>query len=256
MITFLTIVLDGMPWLPQQLSMMQRLTVPWKWVVVEGVAEPLKDTGWCQRIPPRLSNDGTTEWLQELNWYYPNLIYLAAESWPGKTAMCNAGLELATEPGLLWQLDADELWLPHQVETMALAFDKNRDRHWASFWCQYLVGPNLRIATRDTYGNHSAYEWLRVWRYTPGQLFEKHEPPILIGTGSKGFSNQETEAMGCVFLHPAYMLEKQVAFKEQYYRYPGAVEGWRRLQQNMDFPCPLRNYFPWVKDGALVERIA
>ena len=56
---FFTIVLDGMPWLPMQLAMMQRLKCDWLWAVAEGVADNVADTGWCKKIPPRLSNDGT-----------------------------------------------------------------------------------------------------------------------------------------------------------------------------------------------------
>ena len=134
-------------------------------------------------------------------------------------------------------------------------FENSPDRHWASFWCDYVVGPNLHITSRDTYGNHSAYEWLRIWRFTPGMHFSSHEPPRLGVEHLPGFTNGETERHIGTFLHPAYMLRKQVAFKEQYYGYAGAVAGWERLQANKVFPCYLREFFPWVKDGAVVDRV-
>ena len=86
-IVFFTIVLDGMPWLPMQLAMMQRLKCDWLWAVAEGVADNVADTGWCKKIPPRLSNDGTGGWLREISDNHPNVFHFNAELWPGKAAM-------------------------------------------------------------------------------------------------------------------------------------------------------------------------
>jgi hypothetical protein len=49
-------------------------------------------------------------------------------------------------------------------------------------------------------------------------------------------------------------LPEQVAFKENFYGYVGALSKWEKLQNNDSFPCFLRNYLPWVQDGAIVDK--
>jgi hypothetical protein len=64
-----------------------------------------------------------------------------------------------------------------------------------------------------------------------------------------------TSQKGWIFDHYAYALEKQLEFKENYYGYTGAVNNWKRLQNETVFPVNLRNYFPWVNDHSQVIKI-
>jgi hypothetical protein len=67
------------------------------------------------------------------------------------------------------------------------------------------------------------------------------------------FSQDEMEACGAVFHHMAYVTEAQVAFKESYYGYKGAVAQWQVLQETAPgHGILLRDHFAWVKDGARV----
>lgn len=254
MIYFNTIVLDGMPWITHHLPVFERLKVPWRWIIAEGVAEPVKDTNWCKPIPARLSNDGTTEYLNELK-RHPRVTVLQAPLWPGKTSMFQAMLPLMMEPGLLWQVDSDELWNDRQLSAVTSMFQAVPQYSHARFWCDYRVGMNLRMISRGAYGNNPG-EWLRVWRYQPGMYWERHEPPVMVGvTHGVELGNEDTERMGCVFLHPAYALEKQLAFKEAYYGYAGAVEQWRALQANTTWPVKAKNYLRWITDESLVDLV-
>ena len=87
---------------------------------------------------------------------------------------------------------------------------------------------------RESSGRVAAHVALPAWRSV-----EAHEPPILvrrIGTASStsgrcARSSTTTEAAGAVFQHFAYATEDQVRFKESYYGYGGAVEGWRELRR-------------------------
>ncbi len=109
-------------------------------------------------------------------------------------------------------------------------------------------------------------EWLRAWRFRPGLRWLSHEPPALAErlhdgtwrdvTKQRCFSHAETEAAGLVFQHFAYATAEQVSFKERYYGYAGAMEGWRRLQTEGSLPAPLKNAFPWVKDDTMVNTAA
>ena len=69
MLYFLTIVLDGMPWIGHHLAQFEQLSKPWHWVIAEGRADGILDTAWCKRLAGRLSNDGTTEYLDDLSYH-------------------------------------------------------------------------------------------------------------------------------------------------------------------------------------------
>jgi glycosyltransferase involved in cell wall biosynthesis len=107
-------------------------------------------------------------------------------------------------------------------------------------------------------------EWLRTWRYVPNCRWAAHEPPRLAALQPDGswadqgllkpLRHEETEAAGLVFHHYAYARESQLRFKEIYYGYANAVEGWRRLQAQTEFPRALKEFFPWVRDETQVDR--
>ncbi len=278
-IHFFTIVLNGMPFIRHHVEVFSRLSVPWTWHIVEGVASLSHDTAWSLENGGRisetlhhngLSNDGTTEYLNELVEKYPGQVKVyrktGGEFWNGKREMVNAPLASINEQALLVQVDSDELWSIEQLERLSLAFQERPDKTAAYFFCNYFVGPELIISTRNTYGNNSSYEWLRAWRYLPGSRWQAHEPPRLLAPLGDGravdlaqvnpFTHAETESMGLVFQHYAYVTEEQARFKESYYGYADAVARWRRLQTSSHFPVALASYLPWVKDQAQVTTIA
>lgn len=256
---FLTIVLDGQPWVTMHYPVFRRLPFDWHWHVVEGVAENINCTSWCKKIEPRLSNDGTTQYLDSLKFDSRISIYRNL-SWKGKLAMVNEPLKHVTDREcLLWQIDADEVWREDQITKMRRIFMSDRSHTSAQFFCRYFVGPNLITEPRGMFGNRN-YDWVRVWRFSPGMKFKTHEPPVLSGEKGFRFTQQETAAEGLVFDHYAYALESTVAFKQQYYNgkhdnYRNAVESWRALQEVKTFPVRLRKYFRWVDDNVQVRRL-
>lgn len=250
-IHFLTIVRDGALFLPHQLFTFQALKVPWVWHIVQGTAAPKHCTAWCKEIPYELG-DATAFCLEAKN--HPNVRWYPRERWEGKIEMANRPLAMIDEPGLLWQVDADEIWTPAQIETMHSMFVKNPDKTAAWFWCRYFLGPGIMLSTRGSWGNDANRFWWRVWRYYPGQQFHLHEPPAFDRVENP-FTHEETEAAGLVFDHYGYAFESQVAFKEQYYGYKGAVDGWRRLQANTQWPTKLKKFLPWVDDLAEATKL-
>ena len=161
---------------------------------------------------------------------------------------------------LLWQVDADELWSAAQIIKTRELFRAHPEKTAAWFWCHYFVGPDLAIGKRNCYGNHPGYEWQRVWRYRTGMSWASHEPPRLVQKDSSGadrdvgtinpFLHYEMEKGGLVFQHFAYVLPRQLEFKETYYGYQGALREWKKLQLARDRPLLLKNYFSWVRDEA------
>ena len=275
---FFTIVLNGHPFIRHHIEVFKQLPFKWHWHIIEGVADLKHDTAWSVKSGGQineqlhrngLSNDGTTEYIDELAQQYPENITIYRKPknifWDGKLEMVNAPLVNITEECLLWQVDSDELWTAEQISTCRDMFIAEPDRTAAYYLAHFFVGENLVTTTINTYGNNTGYEWLRTWRYKPGTRWTAHEPPRLCMCSRddksvdiatiKPFKHDETSAKKLVFQHYAYATEKQLAFKEIYYGYKNAVAQWRDLQKLTVFPVFLRDYFAWVKDGAKVNTI-
>jgi glycosyltransferase involved in cell wall biosynthesis len=276
---FFTIVLNGEPFIRYHETMLAKLPFRWHWHVVEGVAALRHDTAWSAahggRVPEEMhregrSNDGTSEYLDDLARRFPGQVTIhrkpPGQFWDGKKEMVNAPLPHIREACLLWQVDADELWTADQVAEMRRRFIAEPARGAAFYWCWYFVGPDKVISTRYNYAQNPAQEWLRTWRFRPGDVWAAHEPPTLLRPRPEGgepvdiatlqpFTHDETEAFGCVFQHFAYATEAQAAFKERYYGYAGAVERWRGLGAAKG-PGFLADHFPWVKDRTMFDDAA
>jgi hypothetical protein len=247
-----TLALDAVKFLPLQLEVFEGIKRPWVWHIVTGVAENVSDTRWCAKIAPRLSRDGTEEWLHKHS-NHPNIRVYRRQLWPGKTAMCNAAISKINEDCILMQIDADEFWSAEQLEKICQIYRSgNYDR--IRFYCRYYVGEDLIVSSDQGYGNKPG-EWSRSWLFKPGMFYTCHEPPVLEGCGRREMSREESRGLGLVFDHFAYVLEEQVAFKEVYYKYSGAVYGWKKLQAHTQFPAKLKQFLGWVDDDAVVSRV-
>jgi glycosyltransferase involved in cell wall biosynthesis len=177
--------------------------------------------------------------------------------------MVNEPLFNISEECLLWQIDVDELWTVEQICTARQMFINNPEKTAALYWCWYFLGENLIVSTRNCYSQNPRQEWLRTWRYKPGVVWVAHEPPTLEEPLPNGqwrnvaainpFLHHETEKHGLVFQHFAYVTQKQLEFKEQYYGYKNAVFQWKALQEQTKFPVLLRHYFSWVQDDTMVD---
>lgn len=277
-IDFFTIVLNGEPFIRHHMEVFRQLPFKWHWHIIEGVADLKHDTAWSLQTGGRISgelhrngrsNDGTTEYLDELAKQHPaNItVYRKPEGtfWDGKLEMVNAPLPGIKHQCLLWQVDADELWTKEQICAARDMFIAHPQKTAAYYLDHFFVGERLVTTTINTYGNNTSYEWLRTWQYKPGYRWTAHEPPRLCMPAAGGgwvdvayvdpLKHNETREKGLVFQHFAYATEKQLRFKEVYYGYKNAVSQWRRLQQQRRFPVFLRDYFAWVNDGAQVNTV-
>lgn len=262
---FLTIVLDGMPFISWIYPELRKLSFKWEWHIVEGVALPEGDTKWVAKLEPRLSADGTGDYLDSITDYDPRVIRMCKEEWPGKTAMYNHALSQVKDRNfILWQIDADEVWTAAQLELGHALMQSSQALNCAYFKCRYFVGPNL-VITKGNYGNRTAHEWRRVWKLRRGDRFATHEPPVIANFEPRPWEHNTTESVGLVFDHFALATEAQVAFKARYYGstnnkhtghlYKNAVEGWRRLQRAPMPVAQLGAYLPWVGEGVVVDKI-
>jgi hypothetical protein len=225
--------LDSMPWIAATYVELMRLRdVQWKWVIVEGVSKPVADTRWIANQAPRVSQDGTSEFLDAIA-HHPRIQILRRKEWPGKTAMCQAATDLFTEPGVCLQADSDEVHSTDQLRRIVELFEDDPSLMNARFECDYLLGPNVRTTDK---GNPN--EWRRAWRFSPGMKWISHEPPNLAGNHGKSMTREETAALGLTFFHASWLLPKHVSQKEAIYgpKYAGALAGWHKLQANTEWP--------------------
>lgn len=247
-----TLALDSIRFLPRQLETFEKLGRDWRWHIIEGVADNVLDTSWVAKIPPRLSRDGTSEWLNS-KLKHPNISIHRRQLWNGKNAMVNAALKTITDQCVLMQVDSDEFWTAEQLENICQIYESGEvDR--MRFFCRYFVGDNIVVTTENLFANRVG-EWSRSWLFKVGMMSKKHEPPIISGGGTRELTREQTRDLGLVFQHEAYKYEEQLIFKESYYSYNGALEGWKRLQQNKIWPCKLKPFFHWVEDSVMVDKI-
>lgn len=249
-----TICLDSMPFLKWHLPVLDQLHIPWEWHIAEGAAANVKDTKWCNPQSPRLSRDGTSEYLNSLA-SHPRVKIYRKQLWQGKVEMFNTMLAGMTEPGLLLQADSDELWSARQLEDIVTLFSTPQfeNKNCAYFYCRFYVGLNIVITSQNGYGNRLG-EWLRAWRFTPGMKFLTHEPPVMANFNAVPFIREMTAEQGLCFQHFSYCFPEQLTFKANFYGYTNALANWQRLQQNKVWPVTdLKQFLPWVGNGVTAD---
>lgn len=248
-----TIVLDGMPYIKWHLPIFEKLKCDWEWIVIEGAAQNNGSTKWCCPQPERLSNDGTSDYLESLaekkliNWIH-------RERWESKDAMINRGLESIENRCVLMQIDADEIHTPENIDKIVQLFTNDPQLGAIRMPCRFFVGSRLVCQGQDCWSNKSR-EWKRAWRFEPGMRFWSHEPPNIQPLEGRIMESTEARFQGLIFDHYAYALKKQVEYKEKFYGYHGLTNQWKALQAHDHFPEPLQRFFPFVDDKVMVDRL-
>lgn len=255
MMYFVTIVLDGKPYIERHLEVFNQLPFKWEWLISEGAALNHACTAWARRQLPRLSVDGTSEYLTSIAKNSKQIHLTQRRLWNGKIAMVNAHISRISQPGIIMQIDADEIWTAEQLTIIHSTFNAFPHMMGMHFFCRYFVGKDIITLGENTYGSNRG-EWLRAWRCAPGMRFNRHEPPIFNRNQGPIMPREDTRKLGLVFDHYAYAQESQVAYKESFYGYKDAVKHWRRLQSNTVWPVKrLKDFLPWVDDRAQATRI-
>lgn len=251
-----TIVLNGMPFIQKQAEIIPQIFD--EWYIVEGASLPVKDTAWCGFMDTsyytadktqKLSVDGTTEFLDSIASDKIKIIRRDG-FWQGKVEMCNSFMHNISDC-VLMEFDVDEIWAPDTLRGV-LDYAKTHDDFDAMlFKCRYFVGPNI-VVTSENCWSDGPYEWIRLWKVKNQTSWITHEPPRL-ASAQRHLTKAFTVSKGWLFDHYGYVLESQLKFKENYYRYADALANWKRLQLNPNFPCRLKPFLPWVSENTVVD---
>lgn len=205
-----------------------------KWVIVEGFSRNGGSTQWCTNIrPPFQSKDGTIKTCQDLASQYPTkvLFHTSPNGYASKDIQVNRGIEMlqGSEPGWLWQIDADEQWTLQDIESAESMLEKDltiaASFQFIHYLCKDMEGKQL-IGK----GNWGDNYHTRLWWWV-GQSFKTHEPPVMIG-------QQDVRLMPQRYAHYSYYFEQDVEFKSKYYKgYRSVLSNWKQLQKK-------RNKYP------------
>jgi hypothetical protein len=229
------IVLNGMPFVPYNL----RALYPFahQIIVVEGAAPGAAGIA----TPDGHSRDGT---LAELRRFAREedadgkLTVVTAEGagydsgfWPGEKDEQSRAYAIRATGDYLWQVDADEFYLPHQMQRVleTLAADPQITAvtfPTLTFWGSPGVTVDGWFLRRGAAAYHRLFKW------GEGSTYAAHRPPtVLDAQGADTRSLRWLDAatmgrMGVVMQHYSLLFPKQAIEKVEYYSNWGLFADW------------------------------
>jgi len=249
-----TIIYNGLHHLKHELYAERLCNALDHWIIIEGAAGNGGSTSWCNMLDRSYaSKDGTREFIEDLSKKYPGKVSyrFAQKFWAGKDDMVRAAVDALILAGhkecFLWEIDADEQWLPEQMERAEERLLRENAKT-GTFLCDYYLSHDLLAVGQWGEGNLIPYRRLWHWR---GEQFAKHEPPELEGGNGKTILIEER------FKHFAFLFERDVYFKSQYYGgHEMIYHPWLKLQleaERSKLEFPLHISFLFGKKGWIGE---
>lgn len=228
------------------------------WVVSEGASQSKGSTSWCKKMGDTYhrsgrSIDGTHEFLKELESKNSNFKMVTKEGlWESKDCQVNAAIQKireTTQEGYLWQVDIDEFWEKPALEKAEMEMD-NANLNHGRFLAEYYVGKD--IVAKGDWGEGLGGGYSRLWKWR-GQLFETHEPPVLVG------GNGNSSVLTPRFKHYSYYFESDVKFKNEWYSgHEGIYDRWKTINSLPPerFPIHISNLIvgPWGKSNTFLYK--
>ncbi len=230
--SFVTIVLNGMPFLPHALQAVYDFAH--EIIIVEGA---VKNCSFAAN-PDGSSVDGTVECIRRFSDPQKK-IRLIQGAWPEKCEMQNAALAHVTGD-YVWLMDSDEIYRRADLDKVAdmvrhepgiMQLNLIPDNFWKGF--DHLMVSPFFFAPEAHYR--------RIFKFKPGAVFTTHRPPTLVWPGETRsteemncISGEITRSMGIIPFHYSYIVESQVAQKIELYNRYGWGKGWQ-LDMNLWF---------------------
>lgn len=252
-ITFGMIVLNGMPFVPYNLRTLYPFAE--QIVVAEGAAAGAAGIAG----PDGHSRDGTLDELRRFSEEEDpegKLVVVTAEDeghpdgfWPGEKDEQSRAYASRAEGDYLWQIDADEFYLPQHLQliTRLLAADP---RITAATFPQVTIWSSLGIAVDGWYLHRGRGDVHRVFRWGEGYAYAGHRPPTVLDergrdTRSLGWLDpRATRRLGIRMLHYSLLFPQQVRDKVEYYSNWGLFGDWFAAEETRR----------WLEDSYLTLR--
>ena len=225
MFSFVTIVLNGMPFIEYALRAVYDFAH--EIIIVEGA---VADCRFAAKADGS-SVDGTVECIRR----FPDplkKIRLIQGQWPKKCEMQNAALTHVTGD-YVWLMDSDEIYRREDLNKVAemvgqdpsiTQFNVIPDNFWKGF-------DHLMVAP---FFFQPEAHYRRIFKFAPGAVFTTHRPPTLVWPGETRsteqmncISGEITRAMGIIPFHYSYVVESQVAQKIELYNRYGWGKSWQ-----------------------------
>jgi len=251
-VSFFTIVLNGMPFLPYLIESL--IDVAHEWFFIEGAVLPQHCTNHCNMPPawsydPKtfLSTDGTTQLLDRYEKDNKKIKIIRKYNWwDGKIEMCNSFLDQISGD-LLWEVDSDEFWKKEDVLKTVELIRSTPETTCVRFYAKYFVGNTNTVVDETGLGNAS-WDWFRAWPWKKGYIFTAHEPPTLvlrkkIGPFFKAYDlkkmnlidREDTKSQDIFLYHYAYVAESQIKFKEAFYpNFQHFYTQWLKMKKDLE----------------------
>jgi carbonic anhydrase/acetyltransferase-like protein (isoleucine patch superfamily)/MoaA/NifB/PqqE/SkfB family radical SAM enzyme/tetratricopeptide (TPR) repeat protein len=224
-ISFVTIVLNGMPFLEYCLKAVYE--VAHEIFIVEGAVEQCLFAANSDGS----SKDGTVECIR--NFPDPeHKIRLIQGRWPEKVDMQNAALKRVTGE-YVWLADSDEIYKGEDLLAVQKLLQEDPsvtqvnfipDNFWKGF--DYIVS-SPGLFQKDAH-------FRRLFKFVPGAVFTSHRPPTLVWPGSDRTTEQmhlidgfETRRRGLTFCHYSYVDDHEVRQKIELYRRYSWGQNWK-----------------------------
>ena len=214
-ISYITIVLNGMPFLQYCLESM--LPFAHEIIIIEGGVPN------CMFAANEdgSSKDGTVEFLQKFSSDKSNVKIIQGK-WKSKCEMQNAALKHATGD-YVWLVDSDEFYRKPDIERMIQILQKDSTITQVNFILYHFwKGFDYIFDCPELFT--SPYECRRIFKNYPGASFSTHRPPTMIWPGyDKSVGNMNTlgglavRELGIDLLHYSYVLFEQVKQKQEFY---------------------------------------
>lgn len=214
-ISYITIVLNGMPFLPYCLESM--LSFAHEIIVVEGAVPN------CMFAANEdgSSKDGTVEYLQKFSFGKPHVKVLRGK-WLGKCEMQNEALKYATGD-YVWLVDSDELYCKSSIEKMMQTLQENSTITQVNFIpFNFWKGFDYIFECPEFFTY--PYEYRRIFKNHSGAKFYTHRPPTMTWPGYNmptqdmhALGGLDVRELGVSLLHYSYVLPGQVKQKQEFY---------------------------------------
>lgn len=234
-VTFGMIVLNGLPFLPYNL----RALYPFahQIIVVEGAASGAAGIA----TPDGHSRDGTLEELRRFAREEDRagkLVVLTAEDdghrdgfWPGEKDEQSRAYAARATGDYLWQVDADEFYLPSHMQRVLDTLCENPDITAVSFPTLTFWG-SPRCTVDGWFLRRGAAEYHRLFRWEPGSTYATHRPPTVLDARGRDtralgwLDSRGTVRLGVVIYHYSLLFPVQVIEKVEYYSNWGVSGDW------------------------------